>query len=147
MLPVSPHPPRRGRGSHQCSVMAVSQPRPTPPRLPRLGVAGEPAGPVGCQLLNSPPRPHTSLGTPMWASVAKGDVLTRVEKTTCPGQAVTAAEFSALYERCMASGLKAHLVVSHAAGCQAITVSCSIPVLAVTATAAGRRRHCRRHRR
>jgi hypothetical protein len=48
-------------------------------------------------------------------------------------------------EHCMVSGLKARLVISHAAGCQAITVSCSLPVPAEAATTAGRRR--RRHRR
>jgi hypothetical protein len=153
--PAPRHPPRYlypptlpggGGGHNSAAICRSATPRPTPPCLPRLRVAGEPAGPVGCQLLNSPPRPHTSLGPPTWASVAKGDVLTCVEKTTCPGPAVTAAEFSALYERCLASGLKARLVVSHAAGCQAIMVSCSIPVLAVTATAAGRRHHRRCHR-
>jgi hypothetical protein len=42
--------------------------------------------------------------------VAKVDVFACVEKTTCPSPAVTASEFSVLYEHCMASGLKAHLV-------------------------------------
>jgi hypothetical protein len=71
--------------------------------------------------------------------MATGDVYARVEKT-CPGPppAVTSAEFSELYESCMASGLKACLVISHAAGCQAITVSCSLPVPAMTATTAGK---------
>jgi hypothetical protein len=89
--------------------MAVIPPRPTPPRLPHLGVVGEPAGPAGCQLFNPSPRPHTSLGPPTWASVTRGYVYTRVEEATCTGPppAITAAEFSALFERCMASGLKA----------------------------------------
>jgi hypothetical protein len=50
----------------------------------------------------------------------------------------------------MASGLKVRVIISHAAGCQVLTVSCSIPVPAVTDTAAGRRRRhrrCRRRRR
>ncbi len=127
--------------------MAVNQSPPTPPCLPLLGVAGRRARPAGCQPSTpSSPCPHTSQGPPTWASVASGEACARVEKNTCPGSVVTAAEFSALYERCMASGLKARLVISHAAGCQAITVSCSLPVLAKTAAAAGRRRYRRRRR-
>jgi hypothetical protein len=57
-----------------------------------------------------------------------------VEKTTCtdPLPAVTAAKFSALFDRCMVSGLKARWDISHAAGCQVINVSCSLPVTAET---------------
>jgi hypothetical protein len=42
--------------------------------------------------------------------------------TTQP--AVSIAEFSALYERCMASGLKARVVISHAAGAQTSIFRC-----------------------
>jgi hypothetical protein len=79
----------------------------------------------------------------MWVSVARGDVNVLVEKTTCTESlpAITAAEFLALFERCMVSGLKACMVISHAAGCQAITVTCNLPAPTMTATTAGR---CRR---
>jgi hypothetical protein len=129
--------------------MAVIPPRPTPPRLPHLGVVGKPAEPAGCQLFNPSPCPHTSLDPPTWASVARGDVYTRVEEATCTGPppAITAAEFSWLFERCMASGLKARLVTNHMAGCQTITVTCTLPVTAENATAAGRRRRRRHHHR
>jgi hypothetical protein len=130
--------------------MAVNPPRtPPPPRLPHPGVAGAPAGPAGSQLTNTntSPRPSTSLGSPTWASVVRGEA--RREKPACPEPqpaVITAADFSALYQRCMASSLKARVIISHAAGCQVLTVSCSIPVPAVTDTAAGRR-HRRRRRR
>ncbi len=80
---------------------------------------------------------HTSLGPPMWASVARGDANVRVEKTTCPESppAITAAEFLVLFERCMTSGLKARMVISHAARCQAITVMSSLPASTETTTA------------
>jgi hypothetical protein len=85
----------------------------------------------------------------MWASVARGDANGRVEKTTCTESssppAVAAADFLALFKRCMASGLKARMVINHAAGCQAITVTCNLPASAETAPTAGRRR-CRRRR-
>jgi hypothetical protein len=119
---------------------------PPPPRLPCRGAVGVPAGPARCQLTTSPsPRPLTSQGSPTWASVVRGEACPSVEKATCPGSqpAVTAADFSALYQRCMASGLKARTVISHAAGCQIFTVSCNIPVPAMTKTVTGRRR-CRR---
>jgi hypothetical protein len=37
----------------------------------------------------------------------------------------------------MASGLKVRVVISHAAGVQVLTVTCSIPALAKTVAAAG----------
>ncbi len=72
-------------------------------------------------------------------------------KSSSPAQqpAIIAAEFTALYDRCLASSLKAHVVFNHTAGCQMLTVSCSFPVPAETSTTAGRRprRHRRRRRR
>ncbi len=70
--------------------------------------------------------------------------------STCPRQqpavpAVTAADFTALYDHCIASGLKARLVFSAVAGGQSFTVSCHVPVPASTTAVAGKRR--RRHRR
>ncbi len=123
---------------------------PPPPRLPRRGAVGVPARPARCQLTTSPsPRPLTSQGSPTWASVVRGEACPSVEKATCPRSqpAVTAADLSALYQRCMASGLKARVVISHAAGCQIFTVSCNIPFPAVTKTVTGRCRRRRRRRR
>jgi hypothetical protein len=70
-------------------------------------------------------------------------------KTTSPSQQppVLAADFTALYDRCLASGLKARVVFSHAAGQQILTVSCSFPVTAETSVATGRHRRRHRHRR
>ncbi len=50
-------------------------------------------------------------------------------KSSSPAQqpAVIAAEFTALYDRCLGSGLKACVVFNHAAGRQMLTVSCSFP--------------------
>ncbi len=77
--------------------------------------------------------------------MVRGEGARAVEHTRPPQLAVIAAEFSALYDRCLASGLKARVVFSHAAGRQMLSVSCSFPVPAETTVAAGRRR--RRHRR
>jgi hypothetical protein len=151
LLSASSQPPCRGGGAQQRSSTAVIPPGPSLPRLPHPGVVDKPAGLVGDQLLHSnvSPRPHTSLGPPTWASVARGDANVRVEKTTCtqPPPAVTAAEFLALFHHCMASGLKARMVTSHAAGCQAITVTCNLPASTETTTTAGGRHRRRRHRR
>ncbi len=72
-------------------------------------------------------------------------------KQSCPEQqpVVIAADFMALFDRCLASGLKARLIFSHAAGHQVLTVTCNLPAPAVNLAAAGkrRRRHRRRHRR
>jgi hypothetical protein len=69
--------------------------------------------------------------------------------TFCPGSqpaVVSAADFSALYQRCVASGLIASMNIKHAAGCQIFTVTCNIPVPAATDNTAGRRRRRRRRR-
>jgi hypothetical protein len=70
-------------------------------------------------------------------------------KQSCPEQqpAVIAADFTALYDRCLASGLKALLIFSHATGQQVLTVTCNLPAPTVNLAAAGKRRHRRRQRR
>jgi hypothetical protein len=118
--------------------------------FPISGVAGRPAGPAGCQLTHPSPHPSTSPGSPTWASMVRGDMGARGDESTCPRQppAITAADFTVQYERCVATGLKACVVISHAAGCQVITISCNLPAPAKTSTAAGRRRrHRQRHSR
>jgi hypothetical protein len=84
----------------------------------------------------------------MWESVARGDVGAREGESTCPRHqpAVTAADFMALYDRCLASGLKACVVCSYIVGHQTLTVTCHLPVPAVTTAAAGKRRRLRRGR-
>ncbi len=87
----------------------------------------------------------------MWASVARGDVGVGAGASTCPKQqpavpAVTAADFTALFDSCLAGGLKARLVFSAVAGGQTLTLSCHLPVPASTTAVAGKRRR-RRHRR
>jgi hypothetical protein len=129
--------------------MAVNLPgTPPPPRLPPSGVVGAPAGTAGSQLAHTSSRPSTSPGSPTWASMVRGEA--REGLPTCPGSQpaiVTAADFSVLYQRCVASGLKARVNISHIAGCQVLTVLCTIPAPAMTETAAGRRRRHRRRRR
>jgi hypothetical protein len=76
------------------------------------------------------------------------DCKDRGEKPACTGSqpAVTAADFSVLYQRCMVRGLKARVTVSHAAGCQVFTLSCNLPAPAMTNTTAGRRRRRQQRR-
>jgi hypothetical protein len=114
---------------------------------PSQGIAGEPAGQAGYQLLKAPSRPVTSLifPTATWASVVRGseDEPARFK----PQPAVSTAEFSALYERCLASGPKARVVFSHAAGMQTVTITCSLPTTSATdATVVRPRRRRRRVR-
>jgi hypothetical protein len=92
------------------------------------------------------PRSHISPCAPTWASVVRGEGA-RAAKTSRPSQqpAVIAAEFTALYDQCLASGLRARVVFNHVDGQQTMTVSCSFPAPAETSAATGRRR--RRHRR
>jgi hypothetical protein len=113
--------------------------------------AGEPAGPAPRQLTLPTPRPSTSPGSPTWASVARGVAGVRAGEPSCPRQppTVSAADFTELYDRCLASGLKARIIFNHAAGRQTLTVTCHLSSPAVTTAATGksRRRHRRRRRR
>jgi hypothetical protein len=85
----------------------------------------------------------------MWASVVRGGMCASVEEPTCPTAqpAVSTADFSALYERCLASGFKARLMFSHAAGLQVFTVSCRLPTTTSPAATAWKRRRRRRRQR
>jgi hypothetical protein len=137
----------------QISWMAVNLPR--PPRLPLLW-----GGRRACRAgwVPAVTRPPTSLVSPTatWASVVRGDVCAGAGEPACPTTqpapagpapqpAVSSADFSALYEHCLASGLKVRLMFSHAAGIQSITLSCSLPTATKIAIAEKRRRRRRRH--
>ncbi len=115
---------------------------------PYSGVVGKPAGLAGCQLSNVSPCPLISLVSPtaMWASMVRGGVCSSLEEPACPTPqpAVSTADFSAPYERCQASGLKARMVFSHSSGLQIITVSSSLPTATTTAATAGKCRHRQR---
>jgi hypothetical protein len=89
-------------------------------------VVGEPAEQAGCQL-SSPTSPPSTMPGPMWASMVRG--APRGGDPTCPRPlpAVCAADFMALYDRCLAGGIKARLVISQTAGVQTLTITCSIP--------------------
>ncbi len=165
LLPASP--PRAGAGGWPREAVRSTLPAPRHLTSPLLGVEGDQAGLAGCQLTypaprltprhltdragweDLPPTPHPSASprSPTWASVARGDVGACVVEPTCTRQqpAVTAADFTALYDRCTASSLKAWVVFSHTAGNQVLTVTCNIPAPTVTSASAGR--HCRGHRR
>jgi hypothetical protein len=84
----------------------------------------------------------------MWASVVRGAVATRVKEPACPRPPpyVSAADFSALYERWMESGLKARLTFNHAAGQQTVTITCTLPAFTPSAATARKRRHRRTRR-
>jgi hypothetical protein len=123
--------------------MAVNPLRHLPACLPHSGVAGGPAGPATNQLTNSSPHLSTSQGPPTWADVVIGEACGETPACTGLQPSVTAADFSALYQHCMASGLKAHVSISHVVGGQVFTVTCMLPALpAVIDSTAGRRRRC-----
>jgi hypothetical protein len=87
----------------------------------------------------------------LWARVVRGGVCASVEDELALGHCLPSqtADFTLLYERCMASGLKACVIITHTAGQQFTTVSCSCSLEVPTSTAAataGRRRHHHRHR-
>ncbi len=148
---LPPPPPPDGVGG--CNSSAAGRSSRLVPRhstSPFPGVAGEPAGQARRHLLNSPPLPPTSLASPMWASMVRGGVATCVGETACPSPptSVSAADFSAFYDRCMQSGLKARMAFNHAAYVQTVTVMCILPATNTPTASAGRRcrRRCRKRR-
>jgi hypothetical protein len=138
---------RDGAAEQQCA----GQPLPPPLLLPhpQYGVESGSARPAGGQsphLSSRPPPPsHTSTS---WASTVRGSEQAGVEEGTCPRQppAVTTADFTALYERCIDGGLKARVIISYISGRQLINLSCSLPAHKTANGPAGRRRRgsCRR---
>jgi hypothetical protein len=82
--------------------------------------------------------------------VVRGGVATCMGEPACPisPPSVTAVDFTALYKRCMESGLKARVVFNHAADLQTITLTCSLPTSSTSTATAGRRCHrqCRNRR-
>jgi hypothetical protein len=106
--PTSP-PPVLGPGEgHRKQYGHPAWPPATSPP-PICGAAGEPATPARIQLTH--PRSYNPPCTPTWASVVRGEGTCAVQNP-CPLQqpAITAADFSVLYDRCSASGLKATLL-------------------------------------
>ncbi len=75
---------------------------------------------------------------------ARGVAGVRVGEPSCPRHppTVSAADFTELYDLCLARGLKAHIIFNHAAGRQTLTVTCHLPLPAVTTAATGKSRRC-----
>ncbi len=121
----------------------------TKPASPTFVDEGRKARPAGCQLPNpTPPPPPNSPFSLSWASVFRGGFYASMGELACARQQpdVTAADFTSLCERCMASVLKAQVIISCASVLQVVTMSCSLPMpTSTTVTTAGRRRRCHHH--
>ncbi len=147
--PPDPPPLCWGGGRERSTV---NLPGPPPSRLPQPWGC-RPASRAGYKTADPPHSPPFCLGRlSTWASVARGDVGVGAGASTCPRQqpavpAVTAADFTALFDSCLAGGLKARLVFSAVAGGQTLTLSCHLPVPALTTAVARKRGPCCRHRR
>ncbi len=141
LLPVPPSvtPPPSGVGG--CSIAAGRSSRLAPRHAasPSSGVAGEPAGHARLQPVNPSP-PPTSRVSPTWAGVVRGGVGSSVGEPAVsrPLPPVTAADFSALYGRCLENGLKARVSFNHAAGQQTVTLTCFLSDPSTSAATAGR---------
>jgi hypothetical protein len=94
-----------------------------------------------------------SCAGPTWASIVRDGAQPRPSppisppiSPSTPTATVTRDEFFALYERCVASGLKARFAVRYIAGMQEASLTCSLlpPISAINAPTTKRRR--RRHR-
>jgi hypothetical protein len=89
---------------------------------------------------------NTGFGTssPSWADVVRnGSRLdTSPPAATASASASTTADFLALYDRCISSGLKTRINLCNSAGVQEITLTCQIPSSFASAP-----RRCRRPRR
>ncbi len=122
------------------------KPTPRHPASPTYRVEGGSAGLAGCQT-TLPPGPPASHAYPSWAGVVRGTERASEEQRACPPPSVTTADFTALFDRCMARGLKAHVTISHTSGLQLVTLSCSLPASNHIAAAPAKKRRRRPRRR
>ncbi len=81
--------------------------------------------------------------------MARGVAGIRAGEPSCPRHppSVSAAEITELYDRCLASGLKACVIFNHAAGRQTLTVTCHLLSPAMTTGATGKPLQPSPHRR
>ncbi len=93
------------------------------------------------QFFSLPANPTLSTAAPLWASVARDG--------TCSGSlpALQREEFFRLYERCVASGLRARVEIRNCAGFQELTLSCRLQASPIANVAPRARRRRRRRRR
>jgi hypothetical protein len=121
----------------------------TPSRAPRgsappptgRGLGARPAGTGHTALRQLPATQNTRLGSnsPSWADVVRNGTFL---KPSLPVEISSTADFLALYDRCVSSGLKTRISLSNTSGVQEVTITCHFP--SSLASAPRRRRHPRR---
>jgi hypothetical protein len=157
MLPATPPSPRAEGPAGRSTAALTQHPSPRQTASPSCGDGRyRQAG----TLLASHASPSEgvdgmlSCAGPPWASVVRDGAQPRSSPPisppiplSTPTAAVTRDELLALYERCVASGLKARFAVRYVAGVQEASLTCSLspPISATNAPTIKRRR--RRHRR
>ncbi len=99
----------------------------TPPPTGRGLGAGWPAG-TGYTALRQLPAPQNSTGfgsnSPSWADVVRNGTCL---KPSPPVVISSTADFLALYDRCISSGLKTRISLSNSSGVQEVTLTCHFP--------------------
>ena len=123
---------------------------PAKPSLAPRGSAPPPVGrglgagrPAGTALPRTPPQYATGNGSnsPSWADVVRtGPRLSPSPPAATSASPASSADFLALYERCISSGLKTRINMSSSAEVHEVILTCHFP----TATALTRRRRRRR---
>ncbi len=112
----------------------------TPPPTGR-GLGAGPAGTGHTALRQLPATQNTGFGpnSPSWADVVRNGTCL---KHSPPVVISSTADFLALYERCISSGLKTRISLSNTSGVQEVTLTCHFP--SSLASAPRRRRRPRR---
>jgi hypothetical protein len=118
---------------------ALQELSPRPPASPATGVAGRAGRLAGNHTL---PGSHPiTTPAPTWASIVRDGAL-------AIHTAVSRQDFLALFERCVDSDLRTHLILRHQAGSNKITISCRLSAPTSDASAPpGVRRRCRLRKR
>jgi hypothetical protein len=115
-----------------------------PPPVGRGLGACRPAGTGPTALPCTPPQYATGNGSnsPSWADVVRtGPSLSPSPPAVTSASPASSADFLALYERCISSGLKTHINMSSSAEVHKVILTCHFP------TAIASTRRCRRRRR
>ncbi len=115
----------------------------TPPPTGRGLRAGWPAGTCHTALRQLPaPQNTTGFGSnsPSWADVVRNGTCL---KPSLPIVISSTADFLALYDRCISSGLKTRISLSNSSGVQEVTLTCHFPSSIASAPRRRRRRRPR----
>ncbi len=132
LLPLFPVSPSLRVDDGPCRPGAGQKhPSPCLPVCPAMGAEGQASRMVGTHLSSIPASSPFSSEAPSWAGIVRDVVCTSFP----PSSAITRCKILRLYERFVATRLRARITIRHYVGSQEVIISCCLivsPVAALT---------------